>query len=180
MKYLTQIALSIIGLSSLFATTLQAHSHAFKPAFVDTLIEPYLQIQKGLANDDLKATQNGAQQFLKAMAKAPQSEDATATNATLTTPAQKITAADDIQTARAAFLNLSNQLKTLIQHVGTSGKTNLFVARCPMAFEGKGGDWIQSDKMISNPYYGSKMLHCGNIQEQIAEAKTDDHSSHNH
>ena len=45
MNKITILAFSLV----LTATTAFAHSDAFKPAFVDTLIDPYLMIQKGLA-----------------------------------------------------------------------------------------------------------------------------------
>jgi len=67
-----------------------------------------------------------------------------------------------------AFLELSQQFATLVEHVGTSGETPLFVAHCPMAFENKGASWIQGDKEVANPYYGAMMLRCGGIQEQLA------------
>lgn len=77
-----------------------------------------------------------------------------------------------------------------MQHVGTTGKQDLYLARCPMAFENKGGTWLQADKNIRNPYFGSRMLKCGSVQKQVAEVKTavqqeaarkeSDHSEHHH
>lgn len=42
------------------------HSDAFKPTFVDTLVDPYLTIQEGLAGDDLEFSKVGTTAFLKA------------------------------------------------------------------------------------------------------------------
>ena len=67
MKKLPALTLSLL----LSAAGAFAHSDAFKPELVDTLIAPYLAIQKGLADDDLKAAQTGAKQYLEAMNKAP-------------------------------------------------------------------------------------------------------------
>jgi hypothetical protein len=53
-----------MALGLLFSISLlQAHSDAFKPTFVDTLVDPYLSMQKGLAADDLQAAQVGEPLF---------------------------------------------------------------------------------------------------------------------
>lgn len=77
-----------------------------------------------------------------------------------------------------------------MKHFGTTGKQDLYLVRCPMAFENKGGTWLQSDKHIRNPYLGSRMLKCGSVQNQFAKTKTapqqeadpkeSDHSEHHH
>jgi hypothetical protein len=38
---------------------------------------------------------------------------------------------------------------------------------CPMANNNKGAYWLSEVKDIKNPYFGSKMLKCGNVREQI-------------
>jgi hypothetical protein len=166
-----------IGVFSTATSGLLAHSDAFKPEFVDTLVAPYLQIQAGLAGDDLTTAKSGANAYLAAMKSAPEGE-ADEESSDLRTPAEKIAAAANIEAARAAFLTLSNELTSLVKHVGTTGSTALFVAHCPMAFGGKGGDWIQADKTVSNPYYGSRMLRCGGIKEQVSGDEEPDHTDH--
>lgn len=42
------------------------------------------------------------------------------------------------------------------------------MAHFPMAFGGRGGDWLQADKKINNPYYGASMLRCGSITREAA------------
>ncbi|MDF3129443.1 DUF3347 domain-containing protein [Kiritimatiellaeota bacterium B1221] len=164
-------------------TNLFAHSDAFTPAFVDTLVTPYLTIQTALASDDLQAAQAGAKTFVEATKKAPEAEDAQAQAAALRELAEKIATAEDLKSAREAFFPLSTDLTSMVKHVGVSDKQPLYTAHCPMAFSGKGGDWIQSDKTISNPYYGSKMLRCGSVKSQLMgenEVKDDSHSGHHH
>ena len=164
MNKITILAFSLV----LTATTAFAHSDAFKPAFVDTLIDPYLMIQKGLAGDDLAAAQKGAEHYLKAMESAPHEGEAHEEAKDLIKPAKAISETEDIKAARAAFLDLSRQMASLVEHVGTTKDTPLYTAFCPMAFNNKGGQWVQSEKTVSNPYYGSMMLRCGSIQKQIA------------
>lgn len=152
----------------LSATAAFAHSDAFKPEFVDTLVGPYLEMQKSLAQDDLKAAQKGAKHYLEAMKKAPHEGEAHEETAELTAPAKAITAASDLKSARNAFLSLSKEMTLLVKHNGTNKDTPLYIAHCPMAFDNKGGSWLQSEKTVSNPYYGSMMLRCGSIKKQIA------------
>jgi Cu(I)/Ag(I) efflux system membrane fusion protein len=167
-----QLALGLL----ISVSALQAHSDAFKPQFVDTLVAPYLSVQNALAGDDLKSAQVGAKAFLKAMEKAPHEGEAHEEAADLRVPAKTISGATDIKVARTAFLDISRQMTSLIQHVGVTKETPLFTAFCPMAFNNEGGQWIQSDEKVANPYYGSMMLRCGSIKKQIAGKM--DHASH--
>jgi Cu(I)/Ag(I) efflux system membrane fusion protein len=55
----------------------------------------------------------------------------------------------------------------MVEHVEISTDTPLFVASCPMANGGKGGQLLQSDETVANPYYGSMMLRCGSIDSEV-------------
>jgi hypothetical protein len=44
---------------------------------------------------------------------------------------------------------------------------DIHVAYCPMAFDNKGAYWLTDDHEIRNPYFGDKMLKCGEITEII-------------
>jgi len=178
MKAIKTIQAIAFGLSFALAGALHAHSDAFQPKFVDKLVEPYLQIQKGLAGDSLEKAQAGAEAFLKAMEDAPDTEESTEEVADLTNPAKAIAEADDLKAARTAFLDLSVQMKTLVTHVGTESETPLYLMECPMAFGGSGGVWMQDHMTVENPYYGSMMYHCGGMQKQIGGKMSGDHDHH--
>jgi len=61
---------------------------------------------------------------------------------------------------------LSNELIALIKKEGMkSGE--LYVDFCPMALNDAGANWISNHKEISNPYFGKKMLDCGEVKETI-------------
>ncbi|MDA3873277.1 MAG: DUF3347 domain-containing protein [Kiritimatiellae bacterium] len=178
MKKIIQ-TLSLIGVLAT-STSLFAHSKAFQPAFVDTLVTPYLAMQTALAADDLQAAQTGATAFLEAIKHAPKAEDAQAEAADLSAPVTKIAQAEDLKTAREAFHVLTPDLMSMVKHVGVSNEKALYVAHCPMAFSGEGADWMQSDKTIANPYYGSKMLRCGSVTSQLAGENEEKHTDHEH
>jgi hypothetical protein len=84
----------------------------------------------------------------------------------IATVASKITAASNIEAQRAAYATMSNEMAELIKKEGlSSGK--LYLAFCPMAFNDKGATWISGSKEIHNPYFGEKMLTCGEVKETI-------------
>jgi Cu(I)/Ag(I) efflux system membrane fusion protein len=85
-------------------------------------------------------------------------------------------AAEDVVAARAGFEHVSNGLITAVKQFGGTLEGNLYVYHCPMAFGGKGGDWIQSKEGTENPYYGSKMFSCGSLTETLVNADGKEHA----
>ena len=80
--------------------------------------------------------------------------------------AAKITTASDIEVQRASYSTLSNDFIALIKKSGlNSGE--LYVDYCPMALNDKGAYWVSNNKEIKNPYFGDKMLTCGEVKETI-------------
>lgn len=172
MKTIRQFLL-VLGLLALVAQSGFAHPDTFKPAFTDSLVSPYLKVQTALAADDLPVAKAAASELLAAAAKGPDFKAFTA-------PAKAIAMAPDIAAARASFLTVSKEMISLVAHVGTTGGQDLYVAHCPMAFGNKGGDWLQADEKINNPYYGASMLRCGSIKSQAAAKSAADggHDAH--
>jgi membrane fusion protein, copper/silver efflux system len=66
---------------------------------------------------------------------------------------------------RLLFNRVSRQIITLEKQYGHAADTDRYLAFCPMAFDSKGAYWLQTEKPISNPYFGTKMLRCGEIKE---------------
>jgi hypothetical protein len=66
---------------------------------------------------------------------------------------------------REYFALLSKDVQDLIKTFGTNQK--LYQDYCPMYNEGKSGYWISETKEIRNPYFGSEMLNCGRIVENV-------------
>lgn len=82
------------------------------------------------------------------------------------TAAAKIAAAKDIEAQRVAYSDLSNNLISLVKKSGMNGG-ELYVDFCPMAMNDKGGYWISGIKEIRNPYFGDKMMKCGEVKETL-------------
>jgi hypothetical protein len=80
--------------------------------------------------------------------------------------AEKIENAKDIAAQRKEFTSLSADVIALFKHASLN-KGVIYVQHCPMANNGDGGDWLASEKKIQNPYYGSEMMECGAVLEEI-------------
>ncbi|MCB1122075.1 MAG: DUF3347 domain-containing protein [Verrucomicrobiae bacterium] len=146
-----------------------AASKSIKPAFVDMLLNPYFSMQDALSKDNLADAQKGATTFQTMLGHGPSIAN-TPSLMDLQDQAKSIIGASDIKAARKSFLTLSNDLAAMVKEVGTSGAQDVFLMNCPMAFEGKGGDWLQNSKELTNPYYGSMMYHCGTVKGQLSKS----------
>lgn len=69
----------------------------------------------------------------------------------------------DIDHQREHFKILSKDVIDMVAIAGT--KNTLYQQFCPM-YDG-GSAWLSMSKDIKNPYYGSKMLDCGEVQKEI-------------
>ncbi|KAF0094627.1 MAG: hypothetical protein E1N59_1631 [Puniceicoccaceae bacterium 5H] len=169
--------LALMAFATMLTGSLQAQQH-LSAHDVDSIVAPYLKIQHALTQDDIEQTHQAAKDYLNAL-QATEGEG----NPALRQPAESIAAAQDLAAARQPFATLSHTVAQLVKEVGVSDDQSLYVAHCPMAFSGKGADWVQADQKIANPYFGRKMLHCGAVQEQIAgegKGKTQGNSMHGH
>ena len=72
----------------------------------------------------------------------------------------------DIEKQRASFEVISDALIDLLQLIKPKG-IETYNQFCPMAFNDKGASWLSSADSIMNPYYGKKMLHCGEVKEEF-------------
>jgi len=55
----------------------------------------------------------------------------------------------------------------MLQTFGNSGNTPRYYQYCPMAFDNKGAYWISNETEIRNPYFGEKMLKCGENKDTL-------------
>lgn len=73
--------------------------------------------------------------------------------------------ANNIEHQREHFEILSTDINDLITLLGTD--RTLYIVKCPMYNDSKGGKWISETKEIKNPFYGSKMMKCGSVISTI-------------
>ncbi len=73
----------------------------------------------------------------------------------------------DFGAARAAFETVSAIINKLEKYLGHGGDQTYYEIFCPMAFDNAGAYWLQTDKKVSNPYFGAKMLRCGEVKSEF-------------
>lgn len=73
-----------------------------------------------------------------------------------------------LKAQRSAFQDLSDALIATVRGFGAP-MPSLYVQHCPMYNNYQGGDWLSRDDSILNPYFGDKMLHCGEVTETLSE-----------
>ena len=136
-----------------------AHHASKKVSCADAIIGHYFATQEALAADDLDATKVAAKALSAAL------EDSSCGEAT-----KAIVKAADIDAARVAFKILSDAVIPLVEAEGVnSSQANL--VHCSMAFEFSGASWLQKDKSVANPYFGSQMFACGSVEQSFGEEK---------
>ena len=119
-----------------------------------SIIEPYLKIGTALASDRMDGVTANA------------GEIATAASALgalafkIDTAAAQLTAAADLEDARARFGVLSEAIDAYMTNQHLTSPDGVRVAFCPMVQK----PWLQKDGELRNPYYGSQMLTCGSFR----------------
>ena len=70
-----------------------------------------------------------------------------------------------IKGQRNHFKQISTSLIEALQVFGVNEK--VFIAFCPMADGDKGAYWLSREEKVINPYFGNKMLTCGEVKQVI-------------
>lgn len=124
------------------------------PAPAQPVVAQYLKIQSALAADSLDGVDAAAHAVVKALADDPNKT----LPAAISTHAEALGKATNLEAARTAFKDLSI---ALLRYMGGEKiRTGQYqVVYCPMAK----ANWLQTDKTVKNPYHGKEMLTCGQI-----------------
>jgi membrane fusion protein, copper/silver efflux system len=78
----------------------------------------------------------------------------------------KIKNSKDIEIQREGFAAFNLALYQAIKEFGMN-KITAYYQFCPMAFNSKGAYWLSESETIQNPYFGKKMLTCGDTRETL-------------
>jgi len=169
---MTRIALTIIttALAVIVAAPTAAGDHVGSGETVfDVIVARYETIHGALASDTFEGVAESALAIQTTAETA--TEDFSTQEAGVTTAnadacrsllpevadaAAKLAAAKSVGAAREAFGELSRPMVRW-REMATGERPK--VAYCPMAKK----PWLQDSEEIANPYYGSKMLRCGEI-----------------
>ena len=134
-------------------------SPVLKDEKMNAVYQHYVHLTTALTNSDMGEAKIAAN-AIEAGAKEVSGAEAIASSAS------KITAASDLEVQRKHYEDMSNAMITLLKKDGLSNG-EVYVQYCPMAFNDKGASWISSSKEIRNPYFGDKMMNCGEVKETI-------------
>ena len=118
------------------------------------LVDPFVRVQTALAADQFDGLATHARAIEAAATALGRNADAIAAGA------KKLAAAKDIAAARTAFGEMSTALVAYAEKTKSTFGAGVRLAYCPMADK----PWIQRDKELKNPYYGSAMLTCGSFK----------------
>jgi Cu(I)/Ag(I) efflux system membrane fusion protein len=130
---------------------------------MEPILSHYLGIGSALSSDSV----DGVRKEAEAIAKLARGLDSGSVSgehaaryksvpANLEKAAQSLSKAQSLTAARDAFKDLS---KPMAMWVSMSKPKNIDVVYCSMAK----GSWVQKRGKKSNPYYGPKMLECGEV-----------------
>lgn len=87
---------------------------------------------------------------------------------TIITQSKLITTIKDetVEKQRLAFGTLSSALYGLLRNVELKNG-RIYHDFCPMAFNDKGATWLSDEADIKNPYFGKKMMECGEVTDSL-------------
>jgi len=142
-------------------------------AQLESVYAAYFHIQTALSLDSGEEARKAAKDFLKALdvvdmklLEGPVHHAWMKELEGIKKSANVVAATGDIEKTRAGFALLSESMITIARRFGTGGQA-VYHLRCPMAFNNRGADWLQTRKQTANPYFGSAMFRCGSVQETI-------------
>ena len=82
------------------------------------------------------------------------------------TEAIMATKAEAIEEKRAQFSEISDAVYK-IATMSNLHNAGIYHQYCPMAMNDKGAYWLSPEAEIKNPYYGKKMLECGEVKDSL-------------
>jgi len=153
-------------------------AHAASPelqAKAGKLLKKYLLLQQNLAADNEEVAKDSAaalapltETLVTALEK-NESEDATGLAKRLSAGMQGLAGAETLADIRTAFYPYSQAVVETVEAYGSNDHTSWFVHFCPMAFGNTGATWLTPSEEINNPYFGSMMLRCGEVRQQLTQ-----------
>lgn len=164
------------------ATGTTAATKATEPQFkvdqkfqdqLSTVFTSYVELKDAFVESDAKKVQTLASETEEALAKVDMKLLSGAAHndwMSYLTPIQnslnEIQSGDDLEAQRKSFRTLSDNLYKSVKAFGLGGK-EAFYEYCPMAFNNEGAYWLSDEEKIRNPYFGDKMLGCGEVKEKL-------------
>lgn len=137
---------------------------------LDKFLHYYLNIKDALVKGDFSQAKAASKKYFEEMTDYKM-EEMTADQKSFARPLldkikydlEHMSNAPNIDHVREHFSSLSDSNWKIFKAFGVTKDGALYLDYCPM----EKANWISSEKPIQNPYYGSKMMTCGNVKETI-------------
>lgn len=146
--------------------------HEVQKNGLDAVFTNYLSVKDALVATDSKSAADAAKKLASEIKKVDMAGLGEAEHQTwmkvkteLEKSALQISSASNIENQRSSFIGLSDLIYKLAKDSET--EIELYYQFCPMANNNKGAYWISKENSVKNPYYGSKMMTCGEVKEKI-------------
>jgi membrane fusion protein, copper/silver efflux system len=141
---------------------------------LERVIVAYLDVAGALSRDDVTAARTAARALDAALRGASmdglagqRAEEWTRARDDMRTRAAAMAGTSDVVRLRRELLPLSVRLEAAVREFPSDQVGPLFRAVCPMV-EGREGSWLTRAQTVENPYWGSAMFDCGEVQGKVA------------
>ena len=139
---------------------------------IKTLVKTYLSMKNAFVASNGKDAEKIAAEFLKQLSYIDISLDKNMygewlkISQDLKNNLREIIEEKNIDMKRSRFGIVSNLMAEVIESSGHYTGSKIYLEYCPMAFDNKGAYWLSDKKEIENPYFGDKMLRCGEVKKE--------------
>lgn len=150
------------------------NSESFNTAFA-ALLNSYYQLKDALVATDTTAA-NTAASALASNADSLKLNELNADSSivdmaqgnvgSISAEAKSLVSSAGVEEKRKSFQLISENMYDLVRTVRYDREV-VYHAFCPMYNDDQGGYWLSSSADIRNPYFGKKMLTCGEVKDSI-------------
>ncbi len=159
MKTINLVSRIVLAASMAFIFTLSAI--AKEDNQTNEILTAYLAVKDALVKTDAKTASSAASNLVAAVG-----DSNNELMVKIVKNAKAIESSNDVKAQRKSFNDLSENVYQLMKGIEDLG-IPVYRQYCPMAFNNTGAYWLAAEKEINNPYFGSMMLHCGVVKEEL-------------
>jgi len=152
------LAIPVICFFSLATLAQPGPAKATAPA-----LRAYYGVKDALVADDAAKAKRKAGELVKALGLLPVASLSTADKKALTLAKTKALSISQLGSVEAQREELADLSTGMIAVARATRPAKAYVQYCPM----KNASWLSDKKEVQNPYYGSRMLKCGSVKEEI-------------
>jgi len=153
--------LTVLSVALLFSIAAFSQD-ASQPARLKPILQTYFGIKNALVDSKSTTAADSARSFAQQLNGLSYQLLSEGNVEVLVKDALAVADGKSIEKQRAAFANLSRNMKTLAEHFSLSDST-VYLQYCPM----KQAWWLSEEKTIRNPYYGAAMPGCGEVKNSF-------------